>query len=215
MKVSTDACIFGALIPEIVGDKKVLDIGTGTGLLSLMIAQKNNNLQIDAIEILKQAALQATENIATSGFKNNINIVHADIKKYNCATKYDVVICNPPFFENDLKTNIETTDTAKHSTTLTLQDVAIVIKNLIVSDAQIFLLLPTARIKLCEALFNKQQLYLNKITNIKHTPLHASKNSVLQFSNIKLATETNIFIIKNEDGSYSNEMNSLMQAYYL
>src|SRR5205085_2984467 len=102
MKVSTDACIQGAWTPIEPFVKNVLDIGTGTGLLSLMVAQRNNHILIDAIELDENAAQQATENIHASPWGDRINIVNGDIRNYTFNRQYDLIICNPPFFQNSL-----------------------------------------------------------------------------------------------------------------
>ncbi|MDP4263910.1 MAG: methyltransferase, partial [Bacteroidota bacterium] len=108
MKVTTDACLFGAWAAKRIrnsGDRtlNMLDIGTGTGLLSLMIAQQCDAL-IDAIEIDKVAAGQAEENVTSSPWKEKIRITQGDIKYFakSSSSRYDIVICNPPFYENEL-----------------------------------------------------------------------------------------------------------------
>src|SRR5690349_10557815 len=105
MKVTTDACLFGAWVAEQMHNEKdkvqsLLDIGTGTGLLSLMIAQKNE-VNIDAIEIDKASAEEANENIQNAPWKEHITIQHQDILEYHPGRLYDAIICNPPFYENE------------------------------------------------------------------------------------------------------------------
>ena len=108
MKVTTDACLFGAWVAEEdksekIITKNVLDIGTGTGLLSLMYAQKNSLANIDAIEIDEDAYIQAKENVAASPFAERINIIHDDIKRFTFSKKYDCIISNPPFYEKEIR----------------------------------------------------------------------------------------------------------------
>eukprot|EP01136_Pigoraptor_vietnamica_P012822 Opistho-1_new@53158 len=98
MKVSTDACIQGAWTPIANDVVHVLDIGTGTGLLSLMLAQRNSNIHIDAIELDADAARQAQENISASPWADRVDVMQGDVTAYQFAKQYDMVICNPPFF---------------------------------------------------------------------------------------------------------------------
>jgi tRNA1Val (adenine37-N6)-methyltransferase len=215
MKVSTDACIFGAIIPTIESNNKVLDIGSGTGLLSLMTAQKNNNLLIDAIEIVPEAAQQSIENYSSSSFKNNISLINEDIRYFEPTYKYDVIITNPPFFENDLNANNYATNLAKHSLSLSLLELAQAIKKNISTDGTVYLLFPTSRVQECSLLFEKFDLYLIKLINIQHTILHQSKNSILQFSGVQMPLIQETFIIKNESKVYTDAMKKLMKDYYL
>ena len=106
MKVCTDSCLFGAWIAAKIAKryldpKRILDIGTGTGLLSLLLAQKTD-ARIDAVEIAGEAFNQSKENFSASPWSEKITAYHADIKSWNAPSKYDLLICNPPFFENDL-----------------------------------------------------------------------------------------------------------------
>ena len=118
MKVTTDGCLFGAWVAERVrsresigrhrladgdaGAGSILDVGTGTGLLSLIIAQQCS-ADITAVEIDKDAFQQASENIASSPWTDRIKIFHADARAFEFPGQYDVIISNPPFYENELK----------------------------------------------------------------------------------------------------------------
>ena len=133
MKVCTDACLFGAWVAnkielnEINADN-ILDIGCGTGLLSLMLAQKTK-AQIDAVEIDKNAFEQAKENINLTEWKEQINIHHGSIIDFKSNKKYDLIICNPPFYENQLKSVDSARNKAMHATTLSYKDLIFVLKN--------------------------------------------------------------------------------------
>ncbi len=122
MKVCTDACLFGAIAANYkMAKTNCLDIGTGTGLLSLMLAQKNNEANIDAVEINKDAAGQAMENISASPWANSISVINEDILTFSPGKKYDCIISNPPFFEDDLQSADGAKNDAKHDTTLRLE----------------------------------------------------------------------------------------------
>ncbi|MBL7717585.1 MAG: methyltransferase, partial [Flavipsychrobacter sp.] len=142
MKVSTDACIQGAWTP-IAGDARyVLDIGAGTGLLSLMLAQRNSDIFIDAIELDKQAAQQAQENFSASPWATRMNAICGDIKGHPFSRKYDMVICNPPFFQNSLLGNNEERNNARHTITLSYNDLLIALDNVLDEKGFASVLLP-------------------------------------------------------------------------
>src|SRR5262245_25570320 len=102
MKVSTDACIQGAWTPIEENVRNVLDIGTGTGLLSLMLAQRKPGIRIEAIEIEEQAYKQAAENVAYSPWAEQIHVIPGDVRNDSLNRKFDLIVCNPPFFQNSL-----------------------------------------------------------------------------------------------------------------
>jgi tRNA1Val (adenine37-N6)-methyltransferase len=150
MKVCTDACLFGAWVADKlnkkeINPKKIFDIGCGTGLLSLMLAQKTS-VNIDAIEIDAEAFLQATENVAISPWKDRVNIFHGPLNQFAVHEKYDFIICNPPFYENQLKSDNEGRNAAMHSTTLSFLELTNAIKNNLSNTGQAAVLIPFTRV---------------------------------------------------------------------
>ena len=145
MKVCTDACSFGAWVADtltsIHGVKRVLDIGTGTGLLSLMIAQQISEAFIDAVEIDGHACLEAVENFANSNWNNKINLLHADIREHKSNCKYDVIISNPPFLTIVIKCHAAT-NIAKHNSSLSYTQLAEAAFSNLADQGTFFLLLP-------------------------------------------------------------------------
>lgn len=141
MKVCTDSCLFGALI-DIQTTDSVLDIGTGTGLLSMMLAQKGV-LHIDAIELDVPAAKQAYQNVSDSMFKNQVSIYNHSIQEYarQSDKKYSLIISNPPFFTNSLKSSNDEKNAAHHSTTLSADDLMQAIQTLLSKEGIAWLLL--------------------------------------------------------------------------
>ena len=223
MKVSTDSCIFGALISKLFADhafknkqsiRHFLDIGTGTGLLSLMFAQKNTAL-IDAVEIDTSAFTQAAENFISSPFAERISIFNEDILKYTPGKKYDGIICNPPFFEGDLKSADVLKNTAKHDTSLTLQQLLKAVKTLLKSDGLFAVLLPFHRIQEFVAEAFALDIFLQEKMLLRHTLKHPYFRGILIFSTIDTEIVTREFTIKNMDDQYTNEFIDLLKDYYL
>ncbi len=219
MKVCTDACLFGAYTAAAAADdkipaKNILDIGTGTGLLSLMLVQKTA-AQIDAVEIDKASYYQARENFEESPWKERLKIFHADIVQFDSEKKYDCIISNPPFFEKDLKSEDEAKNAAKHDTALTLQQLLeVVVKNL--EDEGVFVvLLPYHRINYCIEEAEKNGLYLSKKVLVKQTPLHAWFRGILFFSRYQTASTKEEISIRDKMGDYTDKFANILRDYYL
>ena len=122
MKVGTDSIILGSAIKIKSKYKRIIDVGTGTGLLSLMIAQKSSNSDITAVEIDSNAYHQAKINIDKCKWRNRINLINADAKQLEIDHKYDLIICNPPYFINSKQSVIISKNTARHQVELTFKD---------------------------------------------------------------------------------------------
>lgn len=218
MKVTTDACLFGAIVANEANNNNfgtdVLDIGTGTGLLSLMFAQKNPLAKIDAVEIDTHAAAQAKSNIDASIFANQIQAYKADIKTFTIGHLYDFVFTNPPFFENDLKSINETRNIALHDESLTLETLIIHIDRLLKPAGFFAILLPFHRVDYLKQQAALFQWYCFKQINIKQTENHPFFRSILFFSRLTNKTKTTELTIKLEQ-VYSDDFKSLLKDYYL
>ena len=175
MKVCTDACIFGAWIAEKISGSMLpvascLDVGSGTGLLSLMFAQKNPDVVIDAVEIEKNACEQAKENFSNSKWNNHLKIFYTDAKDFVAQRKYDLIISNPPFYENELLSNEKNKNIAKHDEGLMLKDLITIIKKHLAATGYFAILLPWHRIKYFEDLAEESNLFLQQKLLIRQRP---------------------------------------------
>ena len=219
MKVCTDACLFGAWVANKIELKEIkaaniLDIGCGTGLLSLMLAQKTK-AQIDAVEIDKNAFEQAKENINLTEWKEQINIHHGSIIDFKTTKKYGLIICNPPFYENQLKSVDAALNTAMHATTLSYKDLIISVKNNLAQGGSVAVLLPYyAIIEFEEALLN-HQLFIYEKCNVSHSPKHPYFRNMVIFSQVKKVSSEDSILIKNINNFYSEEFIELLKDYYL
>ncbi|MBB1286555.1 methyltransferase [Flavisolibacter sp. BT320] len=222
MKVTTDACLFGAWTAETInneqlatGDKRFLDVGTGTGLLSLMVAQKNNG-KIDAVEIDAGAAVQAAENIKSSPWQDAIQVIQQDVLQWQQKTKYDVILSNPPFYENEIRSETEEKNVAHHGEGLRLEELLLFIKRNIKEDGTFFLLLPAKRKSEMERLMRKQELYAEKLVMVQQTQRHQPFRIMLQGRCQKVNEICESLIsIKNSEDAYTPEFISLLKSYYL
>jgi tRNA1Val (adenine37-N6)-methyltransferase len=218
MKVCTDSCLFGAWIADKMERKKlepkrILDIGSGTGLLSLMLVQKSN-AEIDAVEIDENSFLQTKENFSESQWHQRLHTFHADIKNWNSSNKYDLIISNPPFFENDLRSKNKNKNVAKHHDRLTLQELLTAIKNNLSKEGNFAILLPFHRTEYFKKIAAENHFYLIEEVLVKQTPRHSYFRSLLFFGTKKETTVSKQLIIK-EEGNYTERFNFLLKDYYL
>ena len=222
MKVTTDACLFGAWTAQKVESEKlkvesVLDIGTGTGLLSLMLAQKNIEIKIDAIEIDKDAAEQAQGNAELSPWKEQINIVQGDVKGLSFEKEYDLIITNPPFYENEIRSASDSKNVAHHSENLTLKDVLVIIKKNLRETGSFFLLLPYKRNEEIKKLLKDHDLNISKILFVRQSVKHDYFRIFIKGSlnAEEKETEFDELSISDEQQQYTNEFVRLLKDYYL
>lgn len=146
MKVSLDACLLGALC-NVEQATRILDIGAGTGLLSLMLAQRcRRDAHINAIELDEAAFIQADQNINASPFSQAITLMQGDIKAYESPHSFDVIVCNPPFFSQQLKGDNAQRNLARHNDGLSFSDLNKRIKTLLQETGKAWILLPTSEL---------------------------------------------------------------------
>ena len=223
MKVTTDACLFGAWVAEEdksekIITKNVLDIGTGTGLLSLIYAQKNSLAEIDAMEIDQDAYAQAKENAAASSFAERINIIHNDVKRFTFSKKYDRIISNPPFYEKEISSDNEKKNIAHHHVGLLFEELLGIIKGNLSSSGTFYLLLPFKRSEEIKKIILKEDLYVSKIVFVKQSTKHnyfrimiAGKLSQEDHPET-LIEEISIW---DDQQQYKKEFKELLKDYYL
>ena len=221
MKVCTDACLFGgwsAADAQLQSAKNILDIGSGTGLLSLMLAQQSA-AHITAIEIEAGAFEQTKNNFDLSPWKDRLNVVHSSIQDYAAKHKanlFDCIITNPPFYEGDLNSPDNAKNLAARSTALPWDAMADVAASLLQENGAWYVLVPTLRAYTMQKLAMNYGLQLSQeclmYNDAKHLPIRA----MLKFVKQKEATiQRNKIVIKNADQSYTTVFINYLKEYYL
>jgi len=229
MKVCTDACLFGAWVSQktlVQNSNSIVDIGTGTGLLSLMLAQvtETSKASITAIEIESQAATEANSNFNISKWSDRLKLVNDSIQNFTASSKgllFDIVISNPPFYEGDLKSPDANKNKAAHSTELPWSILVENVSSLLTEAGCFFVLVPTLRAYTMQKLAEAHQLQLVEevlvYNDAKHLPfrsfLHFKKNSNTLDKEISVLR--NKIVIKNTDNTYSTAFTELLKDYYL
>jgi tRNA1Val (adenine37-N6)-methyltransferase len=217
MKVCTDACLFGAWAAEQLQTKNakvknILDIGTGTGLLSLMLAQKTDTI-IDSVEIDEAAAQQCLDNVEASPWKNRVQVIQGDIRNIHLGRKYDHIISNPPFFENNLKSPDRQRNLALHSDMLRLDELVRIAHANLSDDGSIALLLPYERGNECVDTARSNGLYLSGRVDVRQSNHHGYFRSMLLFKAHENDPVIGELIIR-QGNNYSIEFIGLLKDYY-
>ncbi len=217
MKVGTDSVLLGAWCPIDNYPFSVLDIGAGTGILSLMLAQRSNAEQIDAIEIDESGYEQCVENFENSPWSDRLFCFHAGLDEFvdEPEDEYDIIISNPPFYSEDYKTDNEQRDLARFQEAMPFEEL-VEAADLLLSENGIFaVILPFKEEEKFIALAKKLDLFPFKITRVKGTPTSEIKRSLLAFSRTSKSITMDELIIETARHQYTEEYISLTKDIYL
>lgn len=214
MKVGTDGVLLGAWATvEKAGH--ILDIGTGTGLLALMAAQRNPQAWIDAIEIDENACLQAALNISASPWKERIQLFSVSVFHFHPSKKYDSILCNPPFFIRSTPPPDSGRTLARHCENFDHTALALTVKNWLSQQGRFSLVLP---VREAEHLINpcrESGLYLSRLTRVLPNPGKPPKRYLMEFSLSPATTVTDELIVELSRHLYSEAYRSLTRDFYL
>ncbi len=216
MKEGVDGVLLGAWANA--GEaKSILDNGTGTGLLSLMLAQKADS-EIDAVEIEENAFLQASENIGKSRWANRIKIYHLSIQHFvkRKSRFYDLIICNPPYFSNSLNSGKASRNLARHDDSLPLETLLNAVKCLLSSTGCFYIIYP----------FNKKEnlinnagllgLYPKRVLNVKGNQRKEPNRVLIEFCHGTISCEEETMIVRDAlTNNYTKDYKFLTRDYYL
>lgn len=184
MKIGTDGVLLGSWTPLENNPSSILDIGTGTGVIALMLAQRSNAAQIDALEIDEDAYEQAVDNFENSPWSNRLFCYHADLEEFveDPEDEYDLIVCNPPFYTENYKSATIKRDLARFEDAMPFEDL-IEAAALLLSQNGIFsVIIPYKEEEKFLALAIDYNLYPIKITRVKGTPTTEIKRSMMAFS---------------------------------
>ena len=218
MKVGTDSCLLGSWV-NVENCRRILDIGTGTGVLALMCAQKlerfSSVFEIDAVDIEQNAVEQAKENVLASPWSGHIRVFCMDILNYESIEKYDLIVCNPPFFEDSLKSFGEQRTLARHNITLNFFGLIKKVSDLISLEGIFCVVLP---INVSEHFIHmalEKQLYLNHRTDVYTIDKKPPKRALLSFSKRINSNPRIDRLIIQSDGEYTHDYKELLKDFDL
>lgn len=218
MKVGTDAVLLGSWV-SVEGCKRVLDIGTGTGIIALMLAQKAS-VNITALEIDQASFEQATDNVDESSYKGQIIVINKAFQDYwtTDKEKFDLIVSNPPYFIDSLKSNDTTRSTARHADVLPFNELIEGVTAILSPKGKLCLILPKKEAEYFCKLAEQKNLYLSKLLRVRNSPdKEEDKRHIMQFSFGKHHFTEEILYIRTSSNpqQYSPEYKQLTMDYYV
>ena len=223
MKVGTDGVLLGAYASLVSEEKQptILDIGTGTGLVALMLAQRYALAQIDAVEINTQASKQAEMNCADSPWSERIRVYNQDIVDFSKTSKlcYDLIVSNPPFFENSLKADCVHRTQARHTDTLSFQTLLQCAHMLLAPHGRIVLILPVNVTQEIAQIAEAHSLAITHILWVRGNDSQPIKRAILSLSHLAVGRSVVLhereLVIEQSRHQYTADYIALTQAFYL
>ncbi len=218
MKVGTDGVLLGAWV-DVENAVNALDIGTGTGLIALMMAQRNSKVRIDTIDIDKSACVQAKENIEASPWPARIDIFHSSLANFaaTARSKYDLIVCNPPYFTNSKKSNDEKRRIARHADELTLDDLFKYSSQLLSDNGKLGIVFPYTDYERVLFAAKNQGLYPEDVVCVKPTAGKGFVRVLIRFrkSDTGRFEESELTIETKRRHFYTEEFKNLVRDFYL
>jgi len=217
MKVGTDGVLLGAWAALRGTERRVLDIGAGTGLLALMAAQRCPAARIDAIEIDADAAATARDNAAHAPWGERVTVYHAAIQDFTPRAEalYDAVLSNPPFFVDSLKAPTAARSAARHNDTLSFDDLAAAAARLLAPEGFLAVVYPVAEAATFEAAATRVGLYPRRRLLVRGTTAGAFKRTLTEYVRCPAILAEETLSIQHAPGSYTDEYRRLTRDFYL
>lgn len=216
MRVGTDAVLFAQWV-DVASSDNALDIGTGSGIIPLILAQKGVG-SVDAVELDSDSYEEANLNFSISVYSDRLSVVQNDVRDYaaNNEKKYDLIVSNPPFYASDVKPIKEKKVMARHVSTLSFKDLLVAAKKMMKEDARFALVLPFYESRLFIKEAESLGFYLQKEFLISPIEGKEPNRVNMQFVlNEVESVETVLFTIRNKDYSYTEEYKEFLKDFYL
>lgn len=217
MKVGTDGVLLGAWADCSLA-QKILDVGTGTGLIAIMLAQRSENAKITAIEIDKNAYSEALENIKNCTWNKRISLQNISLQNFSLVSyeKYDLIVCNPPFFKNSKVSENEGRTIARHEKTLNSEDLIVAAKKILSNKGRLAIIIPAENFTDYIEKATKAGFFLTKKVAVKPTPNKQVKRLLLEFSKQEQVCQMAELVVEEFDRHhYSQAYRKLTADFYL
>lgn len=214
MKVGTDGCLLGAWFST-ENSRRVLDIGAGTGLISIMAAQRCE-ARVTGVEIDSTAARKAAENVKNSPWSERVEIINTDLRYFESKEPFDTIVSNPPYFTNSLKCDNKQRTLARHNDSLSPALFFTKAKELLTPDGKVSLILPTDTLDEWKNEAIIKGFTATRITHVQTTPRKAPKRTLIELRQTACGTQKKeTLILEESPGVYSQEARALLRDFYL
>ncbi len=213
-KFGTDAALLGALSPLNSG-QNILEIGTGSGVISLMLAQRNSNCSIQGIDINPKAIELAEKNLQSFPLPNNISFQLNSIQNFKSTNKFDLIVSNPPFFQNSTPSPSSLSNQAKHTASLSLQDVVMHSKRLLSETGTIALIYPFRYFDDLEFIATSNALHINELILFNGQKGKEINRMIVFLSPKKETLKKMLLTVRGDYNGYSKEVLEILKPFLL
>jgi len=217
MKINTDGVLLGALV-NTENPRNILDIGTGTGVIALMLAQRFGSAQIDAVEVDEPASLTAKRNFLNSSFADRLTLHQQSFQTFfakNPEKKYDLIVSNPPFFLNSLESPKANKTIAKHTDKVFFEELVRGISHNLTGNGLCWLILPLPTMELVMELASNNDLFIHKTISVHSFDHSEAHREILCFGLKKCEIENNKLVIYESVGNYSAVYKQILKPYFI
>ena len=220
MKINTDGVLLGAAVGVLPSDRKVLDIGTGTGTVALMLAQRLSEIAedfvIEGIDIDGASASEAAANFASSPWKKSLRCLHLPLQEFQTDTSYDLIVSNPPYFDSSLTNPDERVSISRHSLTLSYADIIVFASTHLAPGGRLALIMPSDIERQLLREGRSRGLFASETLHIRTTERKAISRTIATFSasgpgTVPVSSE----LVIRKDGEYTGEYRRLVRDFYL
>lgn len=214
MKVGTDAVLVGAW-SDVNDATSVLDVGTGCGIISLMVAQRNSHAIIEAVDIHAESIEEAKGNFQRSPWSNRVNAIQCDFLELQCVKKYDIIVSNPPFFCNGILPSQESRRNARHTQRLTYFQLLNKSKSILNNDGKISIITPIEAFQEIIDICVKLNLYVTQMCKVFPIDNSQAKRILWEIALVPSITNESTLVIEKSQGNYTAEFKALCRDFYL